>query len=286
MSRYGYWGKGKMKSKENGYGATKRGKESQCKDTDTTKEETKQKERQQRKFVKVGRGARRWSKPVKLKQTTLDGRHRQEEEVKVDEFYGNIIKPRREGMMRVGFWNINKLPLSRWYDKSQYIVDTIVTKDFDIFGMAEMGLYWKAVNSHNQWNQRIDRSITNRSTLGYNKNEKERSDPYFPGGVGIVSTEEMVPCLQATGHDPTKLGRWVWQLFKGRQYQKTRTVMAYRPCQTRGPQTTYTQQYRYFNKVEPELEEGQNSNREGTPSRINPREQFYRDQANRHQRLK
>ena len=59
---------------------------------------------------------------------------------------------------------------------------------------------------------------------------------------------EMTQRLHDQGKDPTGLGWWVWQLFRGKNGVRTRIYTCYRPCTSRaeGLSTVYTQQRTYF----------------------------------------
>jgi hypothetical protein len=60
---------------------------------------------------------------------------------------------------------------------------------------------------------------------------------------------EMAGRFHSQGSDSSGLGRWVWQLFKGKDNLTTRIYTAYRPCTPQGKEqlsTVYAQHKRHF----------------------------------------
>ena len=71
------------------------------------------------------------------------------------------------------------------------------------------------------------------------------------GGTAQISREAAALREIGRGRDPSGLGRWVWQLYRGKHNRRLRVVTAYRPCDKKGGPglyTTFRQHRDYFNK--------------------------------------
>ena len=69
--------------------------------------------------------------------------------------------------IKIRFQNRENLPKEPNNHKSKKLISYIVEKDFDIFGIAEIGLDWRKLNSNKQWKERIwDKSKCVRSIPG------------------------------------------------------------------------------------------------------------------------
>ena len=68
------------------------------------------------------------------------------------------------------------------------------------------------------------------------------------GGTMLLALGEAASFVVEQGEDETGLGRWAWLLFLGKNNQRTRIVIGYRPCKAKDSQysTVYTQHVRYF----------------------------------------
>ena len=81
----------------------------------------------------------------------------------------------------------------------------------------------------------------------HNVNENNHSTRQ-QGGTMALTLGAMASRVHSQGEDSTGLGRWVWQLFKGKNNIATRIYTAYRPCKSAAHQvnTVYAQHRRYF----------------------------------------
>jgi hypothetical protein len=80
----------------------------------------------------------------------------------------------------------------------------------------------------------------------YNTTELEKTVVHQTGGVCIITTDDVNHRVIQHGCDPLDLGRWSWVLLEGRQHHRTRTVTAYRPCDSTGPATVCQQHQRHY----------------------------------------
>jgi hypothetical protein len=163
------------------------------------------------------------------------------------ESFGDVQQAKRDNILRVGFQTIHNLPEDCRTSKSRQLVDYAVQKDYDCFMMAEIGLNWTKISANDRWFKRISGKFrTSRSVFAHNVTELHQSEVLQPGGVGLMSTDDVTYRITATGKDPTGLGRWCWTRFQGKNGVKVRTISVYRPCKAPGATTTYQQQLRFL----------------------------------------
>jgi hypothetical protein len=130
----------------------------------------------------------------------------------------------------------------------------ITGQEFDIFGISETNLYWPNVKPEIHLEERISgwwNPTTTRLTYAYNYQDKNmghrRTRQY--GGVAQITTGPVSLKYQAQGRDPSGLGRWTWQWFKGKGRHSLRVITAYRPCRKdeSAPFSVYAQHRKFFN---------------------------------------
>jgi hypothetical protein len=121
--------------------------------------------------------------------------------------------------------------------------------------MAEIGLNWRKVGVNDQWFERVlGKFKTSRTVLAHNVTELQQSKVLPPGGVGLISADEVTHRITSTGKDPTGLGHWCWTRFQGKNGIKVRTISVYRPCEAPGATTTYQQQLHFLRHHNGEFE--------------------------------
>ncbi len=88
-----------------------------------------------------------------------------------------------------------------------------------------------------------------KTVLGFNRNDATGNWQQW-GGTGIVTTLDACAYVMDSGWDKSKLGRWCWKCYHGRDGIMTRIVSFYRPCcNTSGEQLVYQQHVTYFNSI-------------------------------------
>jgi hypothetical protein len=65
------------------------------------------------------------------------------------------------------------------------------------------------------------------------------------GGTATISINTACHRIILSGVDPTKMGRWSWSLFRGKNNLQVRIVTLYRPVFSTGATSTYQQQKRH-----------------------------------------
>jgi len=73
--------------------------------------------------------------PISLEQTQLDGSHHSAE------FYGDKMRRKTDATLRIGFQNIDGLPMDGKRSKSSRFIGEIISRDIDVMCSAEVGHY-------------------------------------------------------------------------------------------------------------------------------------------------
>jgi hypothetical protein len=69
------------------------------------------------------------------------------------------------------------------------------------------------------------------------------------GGTALFSIDKTAHRAFQRGSDKTKLGRWCWTRYKGKNGHTLTVITAYRPNPPGGPFTVYAQHNNYFNSI-------------------------------------
>ena len=110
----------------------------------------------------------------------------------------------------------------------------------DCLGLAEMNIYWPALLTQQQFQERTRGWFeTIVSAAAYKTlNTKARKQQ---GGTTIIARDQLAHRSHVRIYD--QLGRWMIMSFRGKQDFSLRGVSAYRPQDTQGPYTVYQQKY-------------------------------------------
>ena len=164
------------------------------------------------------------------------------ETVDGSKYFGDYQGIIQEGSIRLAFANIHGISSNAAHPKNSMIRTAITNMGASIIGLAETNVSWNKLRGNNRWEERSlgwweDMiSITNHNTMG---NPKKF---YQPGGTMMITRGQAKFRVIKSGVDPSKMGRWCWQLFSGKAGVTTRIITAYRPCKSNGPTSTYIQQ--------------------------------------------
>ena len=184
-------------------------------------------------------------------QLNNEREHQTNNETQNIEIFGNVMEKKMEHELRIIYININSLPTRSSHPKNRMIYDAITTCEGDVLAMTEINKYWPKVEEQDKWRERtLGWWRASKTTLAYNRKDIT-SSTFQPGGVSITSIDTITHRCIGNGVDESGLGRWAWQLFRGKDEITIRTIVAYRPCKpsVAGPSTAYNQQRRYFDAI-------------------------------------
>jgi hypothetical protein len=163
----------------------------------------------------------------------------------------NIVK--EEGVITVGVWNIGGFPVDGKDEKMDKIIQVIKKIGFDVVGLPKNNIYWKLVSAEDQLRERV------RGWFDYQKinvsyyEGYQATKPSQVGGVGQWALNRIVHRICECVQDGLGLGRWTWQVFRGKGGRKLRVVSAYRPVYSESSDgTTWSQQKAFYDKMERE----------------------------------
>jgi Reverse transcriptase (RNA-dependent DNA polymerase) len=170
--------------------------------------------------------------------------------------WGDNIAHREKKTVRILGANWAGLSVHPKGDKMRRIKGTLDRTKTDILGIMEVDLMWKLLPSDSQIAARTHGWFESfqHMTAYYKALETQRRSIF--GGVSQWTMNKTVHRIIGGGEDPTGLGRWSWQRYRGKDNVALRVVTAYRPSNSReGPLTVWNQHRAFFD----------NQNRDGDP---------------------
>jgi exonuclease III/sulfur relay (sulfurtransferase) DsrC/TusE family protein len=137
------------------------------------------------------------------------------------------METKDDGVVRIGFNNINGFGSSTNDNKNHELYGFIKEGDFDVFGMAETNVHWS--NSKTQPKD-LMYGWFKRSHIAYKYyKEYPGTANYQVGGVLQLGIGDITCRIKEHGGDESGQGRWTWQRFSGKEQRTLRIVTAYRP---------------------------------------------------------
>ena len=166
-----------------------------------------------------------------------------------EEIYGDKLTKKQPETIRLLFLNINSIPATNNSPKNDMLYQSIVASEADVIGMSETNRNWYQIDTDHRWHERTKGWFENSHTILAHNTTDIESSSYQPGGNLLLSIGKASHRVIKSEKDPTGLGRWVSTRYRGRQNIVFRTIVAYRPCKSAGPNSSYMQQQRYFDII-------------------------------------
>jgi hypothetical protein len=146
----------------------------------------------------------------------------------------------------VGFQNIGGFTLDNSTFKDYLLREGINTFQLDILGMAETNMDWQLVeedkklyNRTRGWWESMHFSYTYNITGPLILRQQW-------GGTALFSINKAAHRVVEKGMDESKLGRWFWTKYRGRNNYTLVIFVAYCPNPPTGPFSVYAQQRSFF----------------------------------------
>jgi hypothetical protein len=154
------------------------------------------------------------------------------------------MESKEEGVVRIGFNNINGFGLSINDTKNFEIYGFVKDGHFDVFGMAETNVHWHNSKIHAKdlmygWFRRLQ--ITNKYYKEYPSSSKHQVGGVLQLGIGDITCR-----IKESGGDASGQGRWTWQKFTGKAQRAVRIITAYRPVKNTVNVGSVWHQQHYF----------------------------------------
>jgi exonuclease III len=156
---------------------------------------------------------------------------------------------KEDGVVRIGFNNINGLGTQPNDIKNRQVYSFLHQYEFDMFGMVETNVHWlkskiSPKDIMQEWFQRQHISYA------YYKDYPVQSK-FQVGGVLQIAIGRTSSRIIEHGNDNTGQGRWSWQKFSGKEQRALRVVTVYRPVRnTQNPGSAWHQQQYYADNHE------------------------------------
>lgn len=167
-------------------------------------------------------------------------------------FGNNALEGKSEADFRVGMGNMNSFPTYWRSPKFRDLKTHLLEFNYSVMGFCENNKYW---NMHPMESRpwKLFKGIWETVNNNFNNNITDLTpDKNQPGGTGILSVNGGAHRVIGKGQDPTKLGRWTWNTYRGKEGHELAVLIAYRPCKP-GEQdksisgnATYRQHKSYF----------------------------------------
>ena len=143
------------------------------------------------------------------------------------EIWGNKIFFKNNDVIRLSFQNINGFLAGEEGFKAEKIQGYMEENQVDVFCLAETNTNWRLISKTNSLEEKVRGWFKNKKVITtYNEHDRFCRD-HQPGGTAIISRDEMALRHIRNGHDPKRLGRWCWKLFRGKKGLKLRVVSVY-----------------------------------------------------------
>jgi exonuclease III len=174
------------------------------------------------------------------------GRPRTDEN-RLDSIYGDHIKQKKKGMVRILFQNPQGLgPLSDVQgcqtSKINTLKDTLLKHQIDLVGLSEINKDWRLVpQKETMWNITDNWFEYRRLATSFNSAIRPTTRTQF-GGTLLLAINRIAYSIDQIDSDPRKIGRWTSMLFRGKNNQRCRVICAYCPCISTGTTSTYALQ--------------------------------------------
>lgn len=169
-------------------------------------------------------------------------------------FGNNAQEDKAPTDFRIGMANVNTFPTYRRSPKFQDLKIHLLEHNYSVMGFCENNKYWTMHPADSRpWS--LFKGIWETVHKNFNNNTTDLTPARNqPGGTGIISMNDGAHRVIGQGHDPTNLGRWTWNMYRGKTGHGLAILMAYRPCKptdtdrTVSGNSTYRQHKSYFSK--------------------------------------
>ena len=178
-----------------------------------------------------------------LQQTRLDTT------VGINEPWGDSINTKRNNVIRIGFRNIRSLPADCKDERNKHFSDDIPLAQLDIYGVSEVNLAWHKLSFEAQPTNRFRSLFEKAKIIACNNRTDLECQPSQQGGTLLGIFNDHSHRVIEIGFDKRNLGRWCWTLLQGANDSQLIVVSVYRPCQTMGATTIYSQQRRLLQQT-------------------------------------
>jgi len=164
-----------------------------------------------------------------------------------DSFYnswGNTLPdPKPAGTVCLALQNFGGWPQWNKHQKNKTIRQYLNENNINIFVRTENNVAWHKILPVQCLPEQMHRWCeTSHLSIAHNKNDCY-AKPYQLGGVAILSCNRVAHRIAGMGQDPTRLGRFCWTTYRGKQDLTVQILAGYRPCKLENGHMSVLQQH-------------------------------------------
>jgi exonuclease III len=150
------------------------------------------------------------------------------------QFYGDLLEPKEKKIFRGISVQLNGLPVDPLDPKHEALVEAIIKHDPDVVAFQEVNINFSRVGVEGQWKKRLGWNTWldgHRCKTVNTWNQRDTlKQVQQHGGTAILARGDTSFFAAGSGVDSSKLGRWCWTRYRGRDNTFLRIVSFYRPC--------------------------------------------------------
>ena len=165
-------------------------------------------------------------------------------ENRLNGIYGDHIKQKRQGMVRILFQNpqgLGSIASGRGGQslKIRKLRDTLLTHNIDVVGLSEVNKDWRLIpQKETMWTLTDGWFEHRRLISSINTLVAPRTSTQY-GGTILMAVNKLAHSIVSMEEDSRKLGRWTSMVIRGKNQKRARIICAYCPCKSAGPSSTY-----------------------------------------------
>jgi hypothetical protein len=156
--------------------------------------------------------------------------------------WGNALSTKQQGVFRLGFRNINSLPVHKSDQKNLKLISDIKETGIDCMGIAEINLAWQNLPYIDHLHERFRGSLEFAKFISANNRDPTFTERKQSGGTMMVTNGHMCGRIINTEIDKQNLGRWCSLLLRGKNGLTLRIITLYRAVASAGHLSAYQQQ--------------------------------------------
>jgi len=169
-----------------------------------------------------------------------------------DKNFGSRYTSKPSSSIRFWYTNPNGIGVNWKASKSHASFSFLKNKSkADVIGLAETNVNWNMMKNASSLYSRVKNNWKYFRTVTSNNLMEKKPSLCQRGGTCAIAVSQVSHRVLRTGKDPSKLGRWTWIEFGGRDNYLSRFYCAYRPGK-KPPKTKLTtvvdQHLRYIGK--------------------------------------
>ena len=148
-------------------------------------------------------------------------------------YFGDLLEPKKKHVFRGVSVQLGGFPVKPTDSKHEDFIAAMIDHEVDVVAIQEVGINFSRMGVEGQWKKRIGwntwlnghhcKTVNAWNSLDHVTEAKQY------GGVAILAYGETSFYAAGSGIDPSKMGRWCWTRYRGKDEKYLRVVSFYRP---------------------------------------------------------